>query len=36
MCSTEAGGAICREMHVGRFVPLDKAAFDAAQKLFGD
>lgn len=36
MCSTREGGAICQEMHVGRFVPVDKAAFDAASRLYGE
>lgn len=36
MCSTPDGGAICKEMHVGRFVPVDAAVFGAAQTRFGD
>jgi len=36
MCGTSDGGAICKEMHIGRFMPLDATVFDAAQKRFGD
>lgn len=36
MCATPQGAAICTEMHIGRFVPLDKPAFDDARKRFGD
>jgi ABC-type phosphate/phosphonate transport system substrate-binding protein len=34
MCGTDKGGAICREMHIGKFVPLDAAAIGDAQKRF--
>jgi ABC-type phosphate/phosphonate transport system substrate-binding protein len=36
MCGTSEGAAICKEMHIGRFVPLDAATFGAAQQRFGD
>jgi ABC-type phosphate/phosphonate transport system substrate-binding protein len=34
MCGTDKGGAICKEMHIGRFVPLDAGALGDAQKRF--
>ena len=36
MCGTSDGGQICKEMHIGRFVPLDAAVFGAAQQRFGE
>ncbi len=36
MCGTPDGGAVCREMHIGRFVPVDAATFDAALGRFGN
>jgi hypothetical protein len=36
MCASSDGASICKEMHVGRFVPLDATVFGAAQKRFGD
>lgn len=36
MCGTPDGGAICKEMHVGRFVPVDEAAFKDAQTRLGE
>jgi ABC-type phosphate/phosphonate transport system substrate-binding protein len=35
MCGTPKGGAICKEMHVGRFLPADAALFSDAQKRYG-
>ncbi|MBM4397179.1 MAG: PhnD/SsuA/transferrin family substrate-binding protein [Deltaproteobacteria bacterium] len=35
MCGSAAGAAICKEMHIGRFVPLDKPALDAALTRYG-
>jgi ABC-type phosphate/phosphonate transport system substrate-binding protein len=32
----DGGAAICKEMHVGRFVPVDTARFDDAQKRYGE
>lgn len=36
MCGTANGGAICKEMHIVRFVPLNQAIFGDAAKRFGD
>jgi len=36
MCDTPDGGAICREMHIGRLVPVDEAVFTAARTRLGD
>jgi ABC-type phosphate/phosphonate transport system substrate-binding protein len=36
MCGTAEGAAICKEMRIGRFVPVDRALFDAAQRRYGD
>jgi len=36
MCGTSDGGAICKEMHIGRFVPLDPAVLGDVQKRYGD
>jgi len=36
LCGTAEGAAICKEMHIGRFVPVDAAAFSRAQALWGE
>jgi ABC-type phosphate/phosphonate transport system substrate-binding protein len=36
MCGTESGGAICREMHIGRFLSLNEKLFTEAGKLYGE
>lgn len=36
MCGTAKGGPICKEMFIGKFVPVDAAAFSAADKAFGE
>jgi ABC-type phosphate/phosphonate transport system substrate-binding protein len=36
MCDTPDGGAICKEMHIGRLVPVDEALFTAARTRLGD
>jgi hypothetical protein len=36
MCSSPSGAPVCKEMHITRFAPLDKAVFDAAQKRMGE
>jgi ABC-type phosphate/phosphonate transport system substrate-binding protein len=36
MCQTSEGAGICKEMHIGRFVPLDESAFSAVRKRFGE
>ena len=34
LCGTKEGGEICAEMHISRFVELDKTLFSAAQKRY--
>jgi hypothetical protein len=36
MCDTEKGGAICKEMHIGRFTAVNAAIFGDAQKRYGE
>lgn len=36
MCSSPSGAPVCKEMHITRFAPLDKAVFAAAQKRMGE
>lgn len=36
LCDTAAGAAICKEMHIGRVVPVDAAAFQAAGARLGE
>lgn len=36
MCGTDKGGAICREMHIVKFVPANQAIYDETAKRFGD
>ena len=36
LCGSADGAAICKEMHIGRFVPVDTATFTAAQSRYGD
>jgi hypothetical protein len=36
VCATPEGAAVCTEMHIGRFAPLDKAVLEDARKRFGD
>jgi ABC-type phosphate/phosphonate transport system substrate-binding protein len=36
MCASEKGGAICKEMHIGRFVPVNQALFSDAQKKYSE
>jgi ABC-type phosphate/phosphonate transport system substrate-binding protein len=35
LCGTDKGAAICKEMHIERFVPVDAAVFRDAEKRFG-
>ncbi|MBI5528294.1 MAG: PhnD/SsuA/transferrin family substrate-binding protein [Deltaproteobacteria bacterium] len=35
LCGTEKGAAICKEMHIERFVPINAAVFRDAEKRFG-
>lgn len=36
MCGTAEGGAICGEMHIGRFAPLNSTLFNDIQKRYGE
>jgi hypothetical protein len=36
MCDTKAGGAICKEMHIGRFVPVNESLFNDDVKRYGE
>jgi ABC-type phosphate/phosphonate transport system substrate-binding protein len=36
LCGTPEGAAVCKEMHIGRFVPVDAATFSRAQAAYGE